>query len=133
MFMIAYVCTHVRTYVCTYVLINVVMQESAEGERAAKEKLGQERRRLCSEKTELESRVVALEMQAKEKESEIVLLSGRVESQEAEIRSEYHTQLRVEGANTHMAAKCSSECSQPFTCFLASTSFTYMYANHNKN
>ena len=67
------------------------MQESAENERAAKERLEQERKRLYSEKTELESRMVTLELRAKEKEGEIVLLTGRVELQEAELRSECHT------------------------------------------
>ena len=71
---------------------NVFLQESAEGERAAKERLEQERKRLFSEKTKLESRMVTLELQAKEKESEIVSLSGRLDSQEAELRSECRTQ-----------------------------------------
>ena len=71
---------------------NVFLQESAEGERATKERLEQERKRLFSEKTKLESRMVTLELQAKEKESEIVLLSERLESQEAELRSECRTQ-----------------------------------------
>ena len=35
--------------------------------------------------------MVTLELRAKEKEGEIVLLTGRVELQEAELRSECHT------------------------------------------
>ena len=84
-----------------YVCINGFMQESAESDRAEKEKLKQERKRFCSEKTELESRVVTLELQAKDKESEIVLLSGRVESLEAELRGESTRTTGVEGAYTH--------------------------------